>query len=522
MSLHIPTVFVLMIALNAVLAISFAVAATGSQRDLRLWAVALAFNWLGYVALAVRPAGWEWLAILITNLAFAIMMSLYIHGVDRIRGHHQARANLVWPVIMVGLLALLVSDYQSRVILISVVMLIQSSMLLRSTVLYRKQRADRGQLLLMSGAILWGLTLLIRTGAEWFGFGASASVEDPTWPQEAIYLASLSATVLLSLSVPMMLRERSEAALGASERHYRRLIESADEGVIIVSGLRFRYVNPAACVLLGDSAEHLLGQPYLERIHPDDRALSQSVHQQRLEGKADHQSYEVRVLQPNGQQRWVRVSGVKYDWQGQPASLAFLSDITAQVEQHQAERELAFVDPLTGLDNRRRILERLTDVLSAARKSNQYTAVLFLDLDNFKPLNDSAGHWAGDQLLIEVARRLRQQLRSSDGLGRLGGDEFVVVLTHLGEDSDAAWTRVRPIANSLLEALREPYQIQYPEASATESTPAVSLAPITHHCSASIGLALSKPGEIDAQALIDRADQAMYRAKEHGRNQVSA
>lgn len=110
MPLHIPTVFVLMIALNAVLAISFAVAATGSQRDLRLWAVALAFNWLGYVALAVHPAGWEWLAILITNLALAIMMSLYIHGVDRIRGHRQARANLVWPVIMVGLLALLVSD----------------------------------------------------------------------------------------------------------------------------------------------------------------------------------------------------------------------------------------------------------------------------------------------------------------------------------------------------------------------------------------------------------------------------
>ena len=179
---------------------------------------------------------------------------------------------------------------------------------------------------------------------------------------------------------------------------------------------------------------------------------------------------------------------------------------------------MAFVDPLTGLDNRRRFLMRMDEALEQAKADNLVVGVVFLDLDNFKPLNDEHGHAAGDELLIQVGQRLRQRVRSTDAVARLGGDEFVVLLAGLGPDVEAAWAKARPLAEGILEALAQPYQV-VPIANRDEPRQAQRV--ITHRCSASIGLVLSHPGERDAQGLLDRADQAMYRAKQAGRNRVS-
>lgn len=518
MNIHLPSFFLFMVYVNAVLAASFVVAAIGAQRDLRLWAGALVLHLVGYLALVMRSDIPELASVLVANLAFGGLLSLFVIGVNRLRGRPSRVQWTVWPVVAMGAVAVGVPEFGIRTTLTSSLMLLQAALLLHTTVGYRRENAGRGADLLIAGALIWSTALLVRIVAEVSGWSHSASVSDPTWSQLILYLASLSATILIAISVPMMLRERSDAALQASERHYRRLIESANEGVVIVSDLLIRYANPAACGLLGAPAGSLIDRPYLDHLHPDDRELSMRVHQLRLQGQADHQSYEVRLRRSDGAQRWVRVNGVRYDWNGQPATLSFMADITEQHQAHEKDREMAFVDPLTGLDNRRRFLMRMHEALEQAKADKHVVGVVFLDLDNFKPLNDEHGHAAGDELLIQVGQRLRQRVRSTDAVARLGGDEFVVLLSDLGPDTEAAWSKAQLLATGILEALGAPYQV-VPVATSGKSDQPARL--ITHRCSASIGVVLSRPGESDAQGLLDRADQAMYRAKQGGRNRVS-
>jgi diguanylate cyclase (GGDEF)-like protein len=191
----------------------------------------------------------------------------------------------------------------------------------------------------------------------------------------------------------------------------------------------------------------------------------------------------------------------------------------AWIGEHMVRRnELAFaelsgVDALTGLPNRRRVMLRLTEAIAMSRRIRQYVGVLFLDLDNFKPLNDAHGHEAGDLLLREVANRLRGIVREMDLAARLGGDEFVAVISHLGADRTEAMTRMRKVSDQIRTAIAEPYRIAMPSPGGAERE-------VVHHCTASIGVALFLGSETDPEAILQRADAAMYRAKAAGRNQV--
>jgi diguanylate cyclase (GGDEF)-like protein len=175
--------------------------------------------------------------------------------------------------------------------------------------------------------------------------------------------------------------------------------------------------------------------------------------------------------------------------------------------------ELSGVDALTGLPNRRRVMLRLADAIAMSKRIRQYVAVLFLDLDNFKPLNDAHGHEAGDLLLCEVANRLRGIVREMDLAARLGGDEFVAVISHLGADRAEAMARMRMVSDQIRTAIAEPYRIMMP-------SPGLADREVVHHCTASIGVALFLGSETDPDAILQRADAAMYRAKAAGRNQV--
>ncbi len=182
-------------------------------------------------------------------------------------------------------------------------------------------------------------------------------------------------------------------------------------------------------------------------------------------------------------------------------------------EKERALEVLSGIDSLTGLANRRRVHERLVDAIATSTRIKEYVAVVFLDLDNFKSLNDRHGHEAGDLLLREAARRLDAGVRKMDLAGRLGGDEFVAVLTHLGGDRDEAVVRVGAATESLRRRLAEPYYM-------VPVHPGGRQAPIEHHCTASIGVALFRGAEVDPDTILKRADAAMYQAKTRGRNQV--
>lgn len=166
--------------------------------------------------------------------------------------------------------------------------------------------------------------------------------------------------------------------------------------------------------------------------------------------------------------------------------------------------QLAYSDPLTELPNRRLFQDRLEHAIAQSNRTKQYRALMFLDMDNFKTLNDTKGHGVGDLLLIEVAKRLKASVRASDTLARLGGDEFVVLLGELSENEQSASEQALMIAEKISSTLNQPYQLNH----------------LIYNCSASIGVTMFCNAGITIEEVHKRADAAMYQAKNAGRNTV--
>jgi diguanylate cyclase (GGDEF)-like protein/PAS domain S-box-containing protein len=196
-----------------------------------------------------------------------------------------------------------------------------------------------------------------------------------------------------------------------------------------------------------------------------------------------------------------------YDGTGRVLGILGISrDITARKQAEEQIRNLAYFDPLTQLPNRRLLMDRLGQALIASNRSQEFGALLILDLDNFKTLNDTQGHDVGDRLLIEAARRLLDNVRQEDTVSRLGGDEYVVMLESLGESEESAANQAEVIAEKVRLALHAPYFIGNGEAEFRSST--------------SIGLTLFRGLDTSAEVLLKQADVALYQAKDAGRNTV--
>lgn len=176
-------------------------------------------------------------------------------------------------------------------------------------------------------------------------------------------------------------------------------------------------------------------------------------------------------------------------------------------------RSFAFHDTLTQLANRRLLIDRLEQAMATGKRSGHYGAVIFLDLDNFKPLNDTHGHEVGDLLLIEVAHRLTRCVREMDTVARFGGDEFVVMLGELDVDKERSVAQAGMVAEKIRASLAEPYLLTRKQEDTIE-------APVEHHCTSSIGVVLFINHEASQEDILKWADVAMYQAKESGRNRV--
>ncbi|MDD4911583.1 MAG: EAL domain-containing protein [Sideroxydans sp.] len=202
--------------------------------------------------------------------------------------------------------------------------------------------------------------------------------------------------------------------------------------------------------------------------------------------------------------KFMTISAVK-DKQGKTAQyVAIFNDITERKNAEEEIRNLAFNDPLTGLPNRRMLLDHLKQALAQSARSLQFGGLMFLDLDKFKSVNDTLGHEYGDILLIEVANRIRLCVRENDTVARLGGDEFVVLIENLGSDVELATQQVAQVAEKIRAVLATSYHLKGH----------------LHHTSPSIGVCLFKDHQDTVDELLKRADTAMYEAKEAGRNSV--
>lgn len=193
--------------------------------------------------------------------------------------------------------------------------------------------------------------------------------------------------------------------------------------------------------------------------------------------------------------------------------VAVKQDITERKKMEELIHQFAFYDTLTRLPNRRLFADRLTQAQAVAKRSGRYGAVFFMDLDNFKPLNDTYGHSVGDLLLVEVARRIRVCLRESDTVARFGGDEFVVLLTELNSDMNESFKNAALIAEKIRSNVAQPYFL-------TVGTDGHQEKIVEHRCTSSIGAALFLDRDESQDEILKMADNAMYLAKESGRDQI--
>ncbi len=308
-------------------------------------------------------------------------------------------------------------------------------------------------------------------------------------------------------------RSRAASALSRSEAHYRLVVEAASEGICVVRDGAIHFVNPRLVELLGYNTEaDLLGRTFVELIQQEDQLLAMHNDQELL-GAFDSLRYPLRLVTRSQGARWFELSTTRFEREGQVDTLNVLTDITDRKLSEERFRQLAYLDTLTQLPNRRRVMEHIRWVLADAQATGRYGALMFLDLDNFKPLNDTHGHSVGDLLLRAVAGRLEACVREADFVGRFGGDEFVVVLGDLGLDEQGAVAAARALAQQILGSVSARYDLSVP----SEGDEPL---PVQHRCSVSIGLVLFPAAGMTEQGLLRQADAAMYQAKQAGRNTV--
>jgi diguanylate cyclase (GGDEF)-like protein/PAS domain S-box-containing protein len=297
-------------------------------------------------------------------------------------------------------------------------------------------------------------------------------------------------------------RKAAEKALGEAEERYRTLVERIPAVTFVdrfKGAERSVYVSPQVEEMFGYAPEEwMAGRLWRERLHPEDRGRILAS-DERFEADGEPVDQEYRLLAKDGSVVWVHEETVLVrDEAGEPQFVqGIMSDVTQKKRSEERLHHLAFHDHLTGLPNRRLFVERLGHALQRTRRQGNRVAVLFMDLDGFKVINDSLGHEAGDLLLTVVAQRLGRCLRPEDTLARFGGDEFVVLI----EDLDDAAEAVR-VAERIAEELRRPFVLEGRQL----------------YAAASIGVSLGHARTHGPEGLIREADTAMYRAKAEGCN----
>jgi diguanylate cyclase (GGDEF)-like protein/PAS domain S-box-containing protein len=291
---------------------------------------------------------------------------------------------------------------------------------------------------------------------------------------------------------------RALKALVVSENRYRRLFETAQDGILLLNAEtgQIEDVNPYLINLLSYSHAEFLGKKLWEVGPCTDIALSKELFAE-LQTKGYVRYEDLPLSTSSGAQIAVEFVSNTYECQGVKVIQCNVRDITERKRLENALRLLAFHDPLTRLPNRRLLLDRLEQAMHASKRQNSHVAVLYLDLDKFKVLNDSHGHDAGDLLLIKVAQRLQQAVREADSVARLGGDEFVVLLEGLGDDAEQASAYAISIADKIHLALSTDYV----------------LGDVHYRGSCSIGIRMFLGEVRDAEHILREADLAMYEEK---------
>ncbi len=315
------------------------------------------------------------------------------------------------------------------------------------------------------------------------------------------------------LKAALVENEKMNRALRESENRLRLIVENAPisiheidmEGRIIsmnAAGLRMRGVNEES---------EVRGTFYLSIVSDRDRGRIKVFFDKAFSG--DISRFEFKSQGPRERIFTSCLVPIRDKIDGVERLIGLTDDITEQKEAEEHIRRLAFYDALTQLPNRRLLYDRINQAKTLSKRTGRYNALMFIDLDNFKPLNDAYGHKVGDLLLIEVAHRLIACVREMDTVARLGGDEFVVLISELKGEKESATAQVRGVSEKIRASLALPYLLTLKHDGEAEIA-------MEHRCTSSIGVVVFVDHEAGQEDIIKWADMAMYQAKRQGKNTV--
>ncbi len=297
-------------------------------------------------------------------------------------------------------------------------------------------------------------------------------------------------------------RRRAEAELRIAAIAFE-----TDDGIVVTDGLgKTLNANQSFSKITGYKTEEIIGHsPFILKSRQHDEKEFEPMWKALSEDRA--WQGEIWSRRKNGEEypEWIRVTAVANDAGKVTNYVVSFSDITQRKKFEDTIHRLAFYDPLTELPNRRLLMDRLQQRMGASSRSGLYGAILLIDLDHFKTLNDTKGHEIGDKLLVQVAMRLSACVREGDTVSRLGGDEFVVLLGALNADIEEAAALTETVGRKILTTLSESYL----------------LGTVEHRATASIGATLYRGNETSADDLFKQADLAMYKSKDKGRNALN-
>jgi diguanylate cyclase (GGDEF)-like protein/PAS domain S-box-containing protein len=348
------------------------------------------------------------------------------------------------------------------------------------------------------------VALVSCAGLGFFSLMVSASVE-------ATEKEVTKKTQLLRLEIQR--RDQSEAALRQSETKFRTLYDSTKDAVLLLEDMGFVDCNQAALDLFGcPSKQEFLTYTPGGRLSPPTQPngtesatlANEYIANAFTSGSVRFEWVHKRL--DNGETFPTEILLTRMEVEGKRIIQGVIRDISERKENESQIRNLAYFDPLTALPNRRLMMDRIGQALIASDRSMEFGALMILDLDQFKTLNDTQGHDAGDRLLVDVAQKIAGTLRVVDTVSRMGGDEFLIMVEGLGSNETSAASQAETIAEKIRTAINQRYT---PYSGAQE-----------HLSSASIGVTLFQGNRLDLEALLKQADMALYQSKGAGRNTI--
>lgn len=481
----------------------------GEVQGIRHWAVALLLQAVGWTLLILTSVFPVLVKIAAGSLFTMLSLACYFHAVVKFKGF-KTPVRWAYGLAISTFIIQYIAFYITHELAIRMIILgISGAILLFATsvLLLKKSPENTPISHQFTGYTFVFCAAVMATRVIYYGVLHNHSVKgilEVNIMQDLSYMAFYITVVVTSFGFLLMCndkyvydRKQTEEKLRESEAHLRIIIESEPECIKIVDAEgRLTQMNPAGLAMIqADSFEQVKNCVVLDIVAPEHRLAFSDMHNRVIAGESVQLEFEIIDLK--GERHWMETHAVPLLECGKRVQLAITRDITERKTAEEEIKRLAFFDPLTGLPNRRRLLDRLQYAVTLNHRANSQFAVFMIDLDKFKVVNDSLGHAAGDELLKQVALRITACLRDSDMVARLGGDEFVLVLENLKVQEDAEIIALKVIAD-----LTIPFQLN--------ENNSVQIG-------TSIGISLYPQHGTTPEKLIDHADTALYQAKDNGR-----